>query len=223
MIGRIGQELKYDIKSLGFNFWLPPLISLVFVIITYPVAAVCLQNGWPNEHTLPLLEMYLPVMGALWGIFSLQDMLEETGGEIYFSYRRTRLYWGVWRQLRFFLFYAALAALVCLAVGPMIGQSLLPHQYLLYLCQGFFLMGLGFLGMAFFGKAGDALILVALYVCAHILFGQDGATWSQHTTIYLGNLNMTATTWLEITPLMIRAAALGAVCFIAGHIRLRYR
>ena len=25
---RLGQEIKYDIKSLGFNFWVPPLVTV---------------------------------------------------------------------------------------------------------------------------------------------------------------------------------------------------
>ena len=218
---RLGQEIKYDIKSLGFNFWVPPLVTVIFIIITIPVTVMCRRNNWANVYTMPLRELYLPLMGALWGIFSLQDMLEEAGGEIYFSYHRKRIYWGIWRQLRFFVLYAALAAVACLAVGLLMGQNFFPAQYLLYVCQGFLLMGLGFLGMTLFGKAGDALIVLALYVCAHIMFGQSG--WTGYTTVYLGNEELPAGSFAQAGILMIRAVVLGAACFIGGHIRMLYR
>ena len=66
-----------------------------------------------------------------------------------------------------------------------------------------------------------ALIVLALYVCAHIMFGQSG--WTGYTTVYLGNEELPAGSFAQAGILMIRAVVLGAACFIGGHIRMLYR
>jgi len=153
-------------------------MAVLMVLVTLPVQLEFVRRGEENSITVPMMNLFLPLLGALWGIFALQDVLEEAGGELYLTYHRSRKYWGIIRQGRFFLLYAAVAAVLCLVIGAIVGYSFFPLHFLFYLCQGYFLMGMGFCVMTVTGHANDALTALGLYVCAAILFsGAEMVDW----------------------------------------------
>ena len=177
-------------------------MAAAMVLVTIPVQAEFIRRGEENSITLPMMNLFLPLLGALWGVFSLQDVLEEAGGEIYLTYHRSRKYWGLMRQARFFILYAAVALILCGIIGGIIGYRFSVMHILFYLCQGYFVMSLGFLVMTVTGHANDALTALGLYVCAAILFADQ---WK--------------VTWL----LLLSRILWGTALFALGNLRLKKR
>ena len=171
------------------------------IMLTIPVQMEFVRRGQSNPITIPALNLFLPLLGALWGIFSMQDVLEEAGGEIYLTYHRSRKYWGLMRQLRFFVFYIMVMLISCAIIGCIIDHTFSLLHLLFFACQGYWLMGLGFCVMTVTGHANDALTALGLYVCAGILFsgGEIG--------------------WLSL----LARGIWGTALFALGHLRLQKR
>ena len=177
MIKRIYRELIYDLKEPGINIWMIPMVALTFIIMTFLVQKALDFAGKENVLTLPMLGALIPTLGGYGALMLMQGLFETEGGEIAFSYPRTRLYWGLIRQLRFFILHGLWVIVICLFVCSIL-HSPASSIIRLTLAQCFAVMGVAFLGTTVSKKAGIGLVVMVAFVGIQLVMGQ-----------YMANLN----------------------------------
>jgi hypothetical protein len=100
----------------------------------------------------------------------MQSLFDTEGGELAFTWPRTRLYWGLIRQMRFFLLYALWVAVVCLLVCVIVRSPFL-SAFRLTLAQCFAVMGVAFFGTTASKKEGIGLIIMVAFVGIQLVMG----------------------------------------------------
>ncbi len=170
MIRRIYRETVYDLKEPGIHILLLPLAGLAFVVMTFFVQRTLLSSGRSNEITLPMLGALLPSLGGYGSLMLMQGLFAKAGGELAFSYPRTRLYWGLIRQLRFFLLYGCWVTVTCFLIC-LIMRIPLTKTLFLTLSQCFAVMGVAFLACTASKKAAVGLIVMIAFVGIQLVLG----------------------------------------------------
>ena len=171
MIKRIYRELIYDLKEPGINIWMIPMVALTFIIMTFLVQKALDFAGKENILTLPMLGALIPTLGGYGALMLMQGLFETEGGEIAFSYPRTRLYWGLIRQFRFFILHGLWVVVICLFVCSIV-HSPVSSTIRLTLAQCFAVMGVAFLGTTVSKKAGIGLVVMVAFVGIQLVLGQ---------------------------------------------------
>ena len=169
---RFFRELVYDIKEPGIHIRIIPLVALAFIMMTYIVQKTLDSKGIQNVLTLPLLEVLIPSMGGYGALMLMQGLLDTEGGELAFTYPRTYIYWGVIRQLRCFILYAFLIAVVCISVASIMHIDFAPIFYLT-LAQSFAVMAVSFLGITSSKKVSIGLIVLVAFVGIQVTLGWE--------------------------------------------------
>lgn len=172
MMRRFFRELKFDLCEPGIHMWLIPLFAFIFVIMTYIVQHNLDAMGQYNLITLPLFEILIPSLGGYGSIMLMQGLLDTEGGDIYFTYPRTYLYWGLLRQFRFLILYALLIAAVCISIASIMGIDFAQIFYLA-VAQSFAVMAVSFLGVTFTKKVSIGLICLMAFVGIQITLGKE--------------------------------------------------
>lgn len=169
---KLFRELMYDLKEPGFHLWMIPPMAIVFLMLACLIQQALDVRGQMNILTLALLEAFIPSLGGYGAIMLMQGLLDTEGGEICFTYNRSLLYWGLVRQMRFFVLYALLVAVACAGVSVIMHIGFLP-VYLLTLSQSFAVMGIAFLGMTLSRKAEVGLVLLFAFVSIQLTLGRE--------------------------------------------------
>ena len=171
---RFFRELRFDLKEPGINIRMIPLAAGLFLIMTYIVQSNLEQN---NLITLSLLETLIPFLGGYGAMMLMQGLLDTEGGELNFTYPRSYLYWGLIRQLRFFILFAVLIAVVCGAVSMMMDIAF-GQLFLLTLAQSFAVMAVSFLGVTSGKKVSIGLIVLIGFIGIQITLGREYALFN---------------------------------------------
>lgn len=166
---RIARELWYDLREPGINIWMLPALSAAFVLLSWYMQRLLGDN---NTVTPAMLEMLIPFLGGYGSLMLMQGLLDTEGCEIRFTYPRSNLYWGLIRQLRFFMVYALLIAAVCGGIAIIMDASFWA-LFLLTLFQSFALMAVAFLGISLSRSVSVGLITLLAFVGIQITLGQE--------------------------------------------------
>lgn len=169
---RITRELVHDLKEMGIHLWMIPLAALAFIVMTYFVQAGLDAAGKQNIITLPMLEALIPSLGGYGALMLMQGLLDTEGGELVFTYPRTRLYWGLIRQFRFFILYAFLIVAICICVTSIMRIDFAPTFYLT-LAQSFAVMAVSFLGITAANRVSIGLVVLVAFVGIQIMIGRE--------------------------------------------------
>lgn len=205
---RFCKELVLDLKEPGINIWMIPIVSIVFLISTD-----YLQNrlGINNLITLSLLEILLPFLGGYASIMIMQSIVDTDGCEILFTYPRSLIYWGIFRQIRLYIIFSLLTALICMRISMIMFVPFL-RLYVLTLAQSFSVMSIGFLGVSMSRKVSIGLVALIAFVGIQILLGREIASLNW---IYVlsGRLPENGV----IIDICIRSLLIGFFCWITGQ------
>lgn len=155
-------DLLFDWKAIENNACIPIIVAILLIGYSY-----LRLNALP--HIIPALELVFPVFAAWWSIFIFQDILEEPGGEIIFSYSISRLQLGIIRVASFFILYLVLMIIMLLVIDQLCVADLFLPLALQLSTESFFFAGLGFLAMVITLNTGWALTIVVIYSCTQIL------------------------------------------------------
>ncbi len=169
---RLTHEFYHDLKEMGIHLWIVMLTLLVFLILTYFVQLELNAVGRINNVTLPMLEALVPSMGGYGALMLMQGLLDAEGGELAFSYPRTRLYWGLIRQLRFFILFTIVVAAVSICLASIMRTSFMPI-FSLTLAQSFAVMGVAFLGITATNKISLGMVVLVGFVGIQIMIGRE--------------------------------------------------
>lgn len=165
MQNRMVKRIRADITCLGPAFLLP----IAALILVGGGLMLFARNNQIDIGVLMLAyEAVLGPVAAWWSIFLLVPMLEEPGGELFFTYPTSRFYYGVVRCLSFGLFYGVLLAL---QIALLANILVFPPSGLILqmIMESLFFAGLGFLAMVLTRAANYALVVVVGYDLAMIL------------------------------------------------------
>ena len=166
------RELSYDLREPGIHLWMIPCAAMLFLSLSYWIQTTLDASGHVNAITLSSMEIIIPSIGGYGSMMLMQGLLDTEGGEIAFTYRRTNLYWGLLRQIRFFLLFTILVAVVCLAVSHMMRITFF-SVFPLTLAQCFAVMGVSFLGITLSRQTGIGLIVLVAFVSIQITLGRE--------------------------------------------------
>ena len=212
---QIVREVVHDLKEAGVHMWMIPLVALAFLTMTYFVQANLDNSGKQNVLTLPMLEALIPSLGGYGSLMLMQGLLDTEGGELAFTYPRTRLYWGLIRQSRFFLLYALLIAAVCISATSIMRIDFTPI-YILTLAQSFTVMAVSFLGVTFTKRVSIGLIVLVAFVGIQIMIGRD---WQFLNWIFV--INGTGPLPGQLSTILYNALIIGVFGWGVGQVRLR--
>lgn len=169
---KILREVAYDLREPGIHIWMIPIMALLFLILSFFAQKSLAASGAMNNITLFTLEVFIPSIGGYGAMMLMQGLLDVEGGEIAFTYPRKKLYWGIIRQLRFFVLYAAIVAIECIGIAYIM-QIHFPTIFSLTLAQCFAVMGISFLGITLSRKAEVGLIALAAFVGIQLTLGRE--------------------------------------------------
>ena len=209
---RIARELWYDLREPGINIWMLPAISAAFVLLSWYTQRLLGDN---NTVTPAMLETLIPFLGGYGSLMLMQGLLDTEGGEIQFSYPRSNLYWGLIRQFRFFLVYAALTAAVCGGVAAIMDASFGP-LFLLTLFQSFALMAVAFLGISLSRSVSAGLITLLAFVGVQVTLGREFGVFNW---LYLLDGRLPSAD--EISGICARSCVIGVFGWGVGQLQIR--
>ena len=169
---RVLREILYDLREPGIHIWMIPIVALLFIALSFLVEKSVAASGAMNIITLSSLEILIPSIGGYGAIMLMQGILDVEGGEIAFTYRRKKLYWGVIRQLRFFILFAIIVAVVCISIADIMRiqfNAIFP----LTLAQCFAVMAVAFFGITLSRKVESGLIILVAFVGIQLTLGRE--------------------------------------------------
>lgn len=171
-IRRYFRELIYDLKEPGINIWMIPIIIAFFLIMTAALQRGLRSIGRENLFTLPILEIILPALGGYAAIMLMQGILDTEGGEILFSYPRSRLYWGFIRQFRFFFLFLLVAAVTCELVSLIMSINFF-QLFIQSAAQCYSVMAVSFLGIIIGRKVSIGIVFMVAFIGIQITLGRE--------------------------------------------------
>ncbi|WP_434748181.1 hypothetical protein [Paenibacillus amylolyticus] len=154
-------DYKFDWRAMGWNAY-TPIMVIIFVAV---------YSFFANKDFRLLAsihEVLLPVFAAWWSVFIFQDILEEEGSEVIFSYSVSRWRLGTVRVLVFLGIYVLLIAIDSLYMSWISGFNW-TVKLIQYSSQSFFYACFGFLLMAILRNCSWAILVVASYASFQIL------------------------------------------------------
>lgn len=169
---RFFRELAYDLLEPGIHIRIIPCVAFVFVLLSFFVQRNLNTTGRLNTVTLRLLEMVIPFLGGYGTIMLMQGILDTEGGEIVFTYNRTNLYWGLFREMRFLAVFIMLVTGVCEAIAAIMKIDVMAFLPLT-IFQCFAVMGISFLGVAASRQTAVGLIVLVGFVGIQLTLGKE--------------------------------------------------
>ena len=215
---RIVREVKQDFMDMGVHMWIIPLVSLVFLGMTFVLQRTLDTTGTENLLTLPMLEALIPSLGGYGSLMLMQGLFDTEGGELLFSYPRSRLYWGIIRQTRFFILFMGLVAMICMLIALILRIDFVPI-FTLTAVQSFAVMAVAFLSVTWSKNLSVGLIVLISFVSIQIMVGRD-FTFLNRIYVLTG---VAAPDPGQLSSISFDALLIGIFGWGLGHIWLRPR
>lgn len=169
---RILREIIYDLREPGIHISMIPIVALLFMAISFLVEKSTAASGNMNIITLASLEILIPSLGGYGAMMLMQGILDAEGGELAFTYRRKKLYWGMIRQSRFFILYSIIVAIVCFAIAHIMNISF-SSIFPITLAQCFAVMAVAFSAITLSRKVESGLIILVAFVGIQLTLGRE--------------------------------------------------
>ena len=216
MIWKIFREIKYDLKEMGLN-----LVSVIAILASLVFLSVILKNKITNQYYMiaiinSLYEFIIPTLGGYCSVILMQGLYDSEGGDLLFTYSRSYFYWGILRQLRFFIIYIILIVAVFYSTSIFISEMQSGLLVLLIL-QSFAVMGFSFMGTTISKKVSVGLIFLVIFVGIQIMVGREFVflNW-----IYKLEGNIRPSRFND-GALTINSAIIGSISFLLGNIWIK--
>jgi hypothetical protein len=214
---RIIREVKQDLKDMGIHMWIIPLVSLAFLGMTFVLQRRLDATGTENLLTLAMLEALIPSLGGYGSLMLMQGLFDTEGGELLFSYPRSRLYWGIIRQIRFFILFMGLTAIVCALTASILRVDFVPI-FTVTAIQSFAVMAVAFLSVTWSKNLSVGLIILISFVSVQIMVGRDFTFLNR---IYV--LTGAAPDPEQVRSISFNGLLIGIFGWVLGHVWLRPR
>jgi len=172
MIRRIFEELKHDLREMGANTLLVFGGCLVVVLLLHFLTAYIRKAGMTDSVSFQLVQLIIPFLGGYGSVMLMQSIMDTEGCEICFSYARSNLYWGIVRQIRFFIVYIFAVIIVCLLLSHDMDVEFVPFLRLLS-AQCFALMSVGFVGICVSRKVSVGIVILIAIVSIQVTLGRE--------------------------------------------------
>ena len=202
-------EFYYDLREAGMNIFAIPVILAFYVCGAFLFHRSLSENDY---ITMALLELIVPFSCGYAAIMLMQGVLDTDGCEIVFTYPRTAFYWGVYRQLRFFLAFSVLIILVCWCVGKIMRVSFLCLT-VLTLLQSIAVMAISFLGITLAKSVGVGIVILLAFIGVQITLGREFTIFN-----WLFILDGRFPTETQIFTIGIRSFVITICSFPLGHL-----
>lgn len=158
-------NLSFEIKSMGFSFFIPILLSFFIIIfflsINRPVVAL--------ELAIPVMEYLFVPFSCWWSIYLFYDYYEDFGSEVLFSYPLTKREHGIFRIGIFFLLYLILLLMNLTILDFLHPDFLLIKLLLQFVPEIIFFTGLGSIIVNFLRSPMLSISFVSIYVAVEFL------------------------------------------------------
>ncbi len=216
MIWKTFREVKYDLKEMGLN-----LISVIIILVSLVFLSVILKNKIITQYYMiaiisSLYEFLIPTLGGYCAVILMQGLYDPEGGDLLFSYSRSYFYWGIIRQLRFFIIYLILVVAVFYSTNIFISEMKLEILILL-IFQSFAVMGFSFLGTVLSKKISVGLIFLIIFVGIQIMIGREFAIFNWIYKLE-GNIRPSR---FDTGALIFNSIIIGSVSFLLGNIWIK--
>ena len=162
MLNRFYRSTKADFLCLGVNALVPAAVT-VLLLLTFGLLAS--HQSLDMRVCIRVLEAVCCPAVAWYSIFLLQPMLQEKGGEIFYTYPVSRSYYGSVRIIRIYAIHVLFLVCSFLLFGLRLQTGLWSLWFQLS-AEGLLFLALGFLAMTLTADAHYALAIVICYALA---------------------------------------------------------
>lgn len=167
--------LKYDLKGLGVNRYIP-IASTCLCAVILTLCQVC--AALTMDVVLWMVNVILAPMCAWYILFIYQPVFEYDGGELFWTYPKSSIMVGIRRAILLMVLYWMEVALI---LG---GTLFLLHEegVLWRICHdvmflSFFYSGLAYCAMAFSKRVGTSITIVLGYIFLCIFLKRHIPEW----------------------------------------------
>lgn len=164
--------MKYDLKNMGIHFWFVvtsfPAAALIFLILKSAISSPIQMQSIAFQ----LVQLIVPTVAGYGAVMLMQSVFDTEGCELCFSYPRTKFYWGIWRQFRYYVVIAILIFCLSVFMSEQLGFGL-GNIFLLLLLQSFAVMAVSFLGITITKKVSFGLIFLLGFAGIQITLGRE--------------------------------------------------
>lgn len=216
MIRKTFREIKYDLKEMGLN-----LVSVIAILVSLVFLSVVLKNKIINQYYMitiinSLYEFLIPTLGGYCSVILMQGLYDSEGGDLLFTYSKSYFYWGIIRQLRFFIIYIILIVAVFFSTSIFISE-MQSGVLVLLIFQSFAVMGFSFLGTTLSKKVSVGLIFLVVFVGVQLMIGREFAVFNW---IYKLDGNIRPSRF-DVGALIFNSIIIGSISFLLGNIWIK--
>lgn len=162
MFYKIYRGIKADFLCLGVNALVPAMITVLLMLIFGLLAA---RQTLDMSVCVRVFEAVCCPVVAWYSIFLLQPMLQEKGGEVFFTYPVSRFYYGSWRLIRVYSVHVLFLTLSLSLFSLALQENLWALWFQLGV-ESLIFLALGFLAMVLAADVHYALAIVICYALA---------------------------------------------------------
>lgn len=207
-------DLKFEVKSMGFSFYVPLILlflSIVYVMWSSSVDAI--------RHTSNLLEFVICPFSAWWSIYLFLDYYEDMTSEVLFSYPLSTFFHGIMRITSLLIFFLMGLFLLLFLITLKYPDISLGDISILYLPQAILYSYLGFTMMVLSRNIILPLLILVGYL-AMKYFTMGGNLFPIYNI-------MSFTIDMSLSPkfvnLGLQNVAIGIIFAVIGHFILSKR
>jgi len=187
-------------------------IPFVTIVVVYIFCYSYLAPQVLPQYILPVLEYSIPVCSAWWSIFILQDVLEEEGGEIFFTYPVKRWKLGLGRVILSFVTYTVCIILMMVLFIITTQDLRFIGVFIRLFFQSLFFSALGFTSMVLTSNTTWSLFIIIAYESTQIIT-RGKFFWF----INIFNFNIQFTSIKDVLISSIPSVVMGLIMFIYSN------
>lgn len=111
------KKIILESKIMGSLFYIPFIMMSFAGLYSFLIRT----NQLAETYIVSLYENIIPLFASWWAIYILYNLLEEEGGEVLFTYKKSYLSIGLLNNLKYFILYTILISITMILgmkVGP---------------------------------------------------------------------------------------------------------
>jgi len=169
---RVIKEIYFDLKNMGWHF--AGILSICLFVIVGSIILKC-RIIYPDQYiitVLPLVQILISAAAGYGSVMLMQSLLDTEGGEMCFTFPRSNLYWGIVRQIRYFVIILPVIICVCIPISLFMK---IKFGILLAIItfQSVAVMAVSFIGVSISRKVSIGLVFLIAFIGIQITLGQE--------------------------------------------------
>lgn len=155
------KKIILESKIMGSLFYIPFIMMSFAGLYSFLIRT----NQLAETYIVSLYENIIPLFASWWAIYILYNLLEEEGGEVLFTYKKSYLSIGLLNNLKYFILYTILIS-ITMILGMKVSIGIVSKQLLFQIIsQSLFYCSFGFITMTIIRDSSWSIFIQIAYFC----------------------------------------------------------